>query len=55
MSNISLQIGLSVVAQSVRQALAGGAPSVTEVFIADSGDGSEDNILLEGGDLLLLE
>ena len=36
----------------------GGDPpggDVPELYIADTGDGAQDNILLETGDLLLLE
>ena len=28
---------------------------IGELYVADSGDGAQDNILLENGDLLLLE
>lgn len=31
------------------------ADTGVELYMADSGDGSEDNLLLEGGDLILLE
>jgi hypothetical protein len=31
------------------------AAGIPELFISDAGDGAEDNLLIETGDLLLLE